>query len=277
MGTAVGTEMASDVKGALGSVFGRRQLVLDHEDVSLVKVAVAPAAVKAAVEGAEAVAKTNEASAGLEAKAAAAHTIKSIFVGDDSEDDAEKVREHVREQVQEQSIIALAQAVSRVEQDREADKRGQQAQRCSGPACSLGLSTSGPVFERGATHDPAAARGLHSTKCTGGPWLCAEHGCPSIAVSCEQIAAGEACLKPFSTLWDTPPPGVGKDIVGTHCPRSCAAAAGVDCRAWTNLARKEQDAFALPGERAGQRGRVGWLGWGLGELESEGQEVVGRI
>lgn len=148
MGTAVGTEMASDVKGALGSVFGRRQLVLDHEDVSLVKVAVAPAAVKAAVEGAEAVAKTNEASAGLEAKAAAAHTIKSIFVGDDSEDDAEKVREHVREQVQEQSIIALAQAVSRVEQDREADKRGQQAQRCSGPACSLGLSTSGPVFER---------------------------------------------------------------------------------------------------------------------------------
>ena len=56
----------------------------------------------------------------------------------------------------------------------------------------------------------------------GGPWECAEDGCPSSSLGCDDLARMRACASTFGDIWSAPPADlVGKDLVPERCPHAC--------------------------------------------------------
>lgn len=53
----------------------------------------------------------------------------------------------------------------------------------------------------------------------GGPWACAEEGCPAPTIGCADLK--DDCTTKFSEVFATPPEGLGEAQVWKHCPKSC--------------------------------------------------------
>ena len=68
-----------------------------------------------------------------------------------------------------------------------------------------------------------------------GPWPCSEDGCPSDPLGCDELAALGVCDRSFKDVWETPPAGIGSELVSSQCPKACGtcAAQGRDGLLWT--------------------------------------------
>lgn len=53
-----------------------------------------------------------------------------------------------------------------------------------------------------------------------GPWPCAEKGCPSASVSCQDMS--NTCKGTFADVFLVPPPGLRSTLVSAECPRLCS-------------------------------------------------------
>ena len=61
------------------------------------------------------------------------------------------------------------------------------------------------------------------TNCSNaGPWACTEAGCPAESLGCAQLAELGLCEHEFGEIWEaSPPAGLARQQVLTHCPRAC--------------------------------------------------------
>lgn len=63
----------------------------------------------------------------------------------------------------------------------------------------------------------------------GGPWECAEDGCPAPTLDCSVLAGLGACASTFAEVWSRPPSATFEKEIAELCPRACGRCAPSEC------------------------------------------------